>query len=55
MGRIIRLNENQFMGVIKNAVNTILENDGTDVLYTAQVVDDPQALMSKYPTEHPNK
>lgn len=43
------------MGVIKNAVNTILENDGTDVLYTAQVVDDPQALMSKYPTEHPNK
>lgn len=55
MGQVIRLNEKQLNNVVINAVNTILEHEVGRVLYTAQIVDDPDTLMRKYPTQHPNK
>ena len=55
MGQIIVLTEQQVMGLKRNAVGIISEDEQARVLYTAQVVDDPQLLMGKYPTELPNK
>ena len=55
MGQTIILTEQQVMGLKRNAVRIISEDEQASVLYTAQVVNDPQSLMNKYPTTHPNK
>lgn len=37
------------------SLNTIAEGEEETVIYTAQAVDDPDALEAKYPSELPNK
>lgn len=43
------------MGLKDDVIGILSENERRDVLYTAQVVDDKNALMRKYPSELPNK
>lgn len=55
MSHTIILNETQLMGLKDDVIGILSENERRDVLYTAQVVDDQNALMRKYPSELPNK
>lgn len=53
--KTIRLTESKLKHIIKEAIENVLNDNDSFVIFTAQNVDDPKELMRKYPSPLPNK